>query len=355
MKLLQLAEMAKAISAKTCGKCGNAITDRNYYYYKGQYFHKGGCNGAAVAAAPAAPATPADPNAPVQPTAQRVAKTPAATKAPADQKVAELNRWLYFHGIKNATVDPNTLVIDVDGDVEFDVEDITQLPYQFGTVTGDFSVGGMPLTTLKGCPHTVGESFDCSHTDITSFEGGPRQVGRNYIAASCSMLTSLQGLPEVVPGILALAHNTRKAAAKSKVTSLDGISKRIGTLILPDAPMDLHDIHKKIEFIRNQIVMYHPHGSKEEPVSRALGVLLIKGLRDGIYSVPNSWLGQAMSFYRAKVRDSWNYQDQPMPNRKQQASAMKLDPDQIEELAYDDLLSAQEALIDAGYGKLAKL
>lgn len=353
MKLLQLAEMAKAISAKTCGKCGNTIVDRNYYYYKGQYFHKGGCTGAATTTPSSA--TPADPNAPVQPATPSVAKTPAQPQTPVNQKAAELNRWLHYHGIKNAKVDPNTLVVDVDGDVEFDVEDITALPCQFGTVTGDFSVGGMPLTTLKGCPHTVGESFDCSHTDITSFEGGPSKVGRNYLASGCTELSSLQGLPEVVPGVLALATTSRHTGAASKVRSLDGIPKRIGSLILPDAPMDLHDIHKKIEFIRNQIVVYHPYSKNEETIKRGLGLLLIQGLRDGIASVPNNWLGQGMSFFRAKIRDGWDYNDKPSSYRKLFASSMKMDPDQVEELAYDDLLSAQEALIDAGFGKIAKL
>ena len=349
MKLLKLAEMAKAISAKTCGKCGNVITDRNYYYYKGQYFHKGGCN---ATTAPAAPGTQ-----PATPSAPRVAKPAAAPQSPADQRVRAINQWLHYHGIKNAKVDPATGVIDVDGDVEFDVEDITALPYQFGTVTGDFSVGGMPLTTLKGCPHTVGESFECSHTDITSFEGGPKQVGRNYLAGGCKELVSLQGLPEVVPGILALAMSNYRSStpAPVKVTTLDGISKRIGSLILPAGPLDLHNIHKKIDFIRNQIVVYHPHGSKAPTVIRALGLMLIQGLRDGIASAPASTLGQTMSFYRSKIRDMYNYSDQRQSYRKSYAGAMKMDIDQVEELAYDDLLSAQEALIDAGYGKIAKL
>lgn len=348
MKLLQLAEMAKAISAKTCGKCGNTIVDRNYYYYKGQYFHKGGCTGAATTAPTSAT--------PGQPAAPRAAKTPTAAATPEAQKAAALTQWLRYHGINNAKVDPSTLVIDVDGDVELDVEDITQLPFQFGTVTGDFSVGGMPLTTLKGCPHTVGESFDCSHTDITSFEGGPTKVGRNYLASACTSLTSLQGLPEVVPGVLALASSRRHNNSNlSKITSLDGISKRIGTLVLPDRPMDLHDIHKKIEFVRNQIVVYHPHGKTDPTVTRALGLLLVKGLRDGIVSLPNSWLGVGMSFYRAKIRDAWDYTGKNQSYRKQYASTLRQDPDQVEELAYDDLLSAQEALIDAGFGKMAKL
>lgn len=319
MKLFDLHEMAKAISAKTCGKCSNDIVDRNYYYYKGQYFHKGGC-----------PAAGTTPSAPSQPGA---AATPAAPRqvaprpAPVSSGVQKITEWLNKHDVTNFSVDPTTGAVDVTGNVMLDVDNITQLPVKFGRVTGSFSVGGSDLTTLEGCPTFVGKTFNCRNTDITDFTGGPQEVGGSYTASNNAKLTSLQGLPRIVPGTLDLS-------GKSQLKTLDGISEQMGSLSLPSSPISCKGIHKLVKKVRN-IVAFN---SDPKTSSHWLGVLFIEGLRDGVE------VSQDRRLHR--------YLNAVLDIRGKEVAR---DPDAEPPLPYRDVLDVQEKLIDAGYSRIAKL
>ena len=118
------------------------------------------------------------------------------------------------------TINPDGTV-DVVGDVStyhHPDDSLTELPIQFGTVTGNFDIGSLEnLTTLKGCPHTVGffgcnglkkitsleggpnivfGDFDAGSTGIVSLIGGPSRVNGRYYVANCP-LTSLEGAPKI--------------------------------------------------------------------------------------------------------------------------------------------------------------
>lgn len=320
MKLFDLQEMAKAITAKTCGKCGNPIVDRNYYFYKGGYFHKGGCAGAATTPAPAGTNAIA--------AATRPAKAPAAAANPEQA----IRNWLNIHGVENFKIDPTTGVVDVDADVVMDIDHITKLPVKFGIVTGSFDIGGSNINTLEGCPHTVGKSFNCSHTDITSFDHAPQQVGRSFIAGELAQLTTLRGLPRIVPGTLDLAGQT-------KIQNLEGISEKIGTLILPSGKFSCHNIHKMVKYIRSHIVF------QDLTSTHWLGILFIDGMKDGISiergkSTVEKLIDPVIRT-RSHVRGNAN-------------PALQRNPDDPEPLPYRDVLNIQEQLIDAGFAAIAK-
>ncbi|HOB25691.1 MAG TPA: hypothetical protein PKG93_00890 [Bacilli bacterium] len=51
--------------------------------------------------------------------------------------------------------------IDVDGDVYLDGEKLTNIPLEFGRVTGHFWCYSNELTSLQGCPISVGGGFYC--------------------------------------------------------------------------------------------------------------------------------------------------------------------------------------------------
>ena len=108
--------------------------------------------------------------------------------------------WLDQLGVKNYKF--NNGKIDVDGDVRLQINR-PQLPgpVKFGNVTGNFIISASRLTSLRGCPDTVGENFICSHNDLESLEGGPRQVGGSYSAIE-NPLESVQGIAQQIGGTL---------------------------------------------------------------------------------------------------------------------------------------------------------
>ena len=77
-----------------------------------------------------------------------------------------------------------------------------KLPFKFGRVDGYFDCDGCPsLTSLEGAPQKVGRDFYCSHcTSLTSLKGAPQEVGRNFYCRNCPSLTSHEGAPKKVGG-----------------------------------------------------------------------------------------------------------------------------------------------------------
>jgi hypothetical protein len=69
-----------------------------------------------------------------------------------------------------------------------------QLPVKFDTVSGFCAFGLSGLTTLDGCPKTVGKAFNCNRNKLTDLYGGPVHVVGGY-TVSDNKLTSLIGLP----------------------------------------------------------------------------------------------------------------------------------------------------------------
>ena len=108
------------------------------------------------------------------------------------------HKW--FATIGTASVDSNTNKITVNGscDLRFmplpNSQGERSLPVHFDHVAGDFSVEAKGLTTLEGCPRTVGGQFFASYNRIKDLIGGPDHVGKRYVVRYCEQLESLDGL-----------------------------------------------------------------------------------------------------------------------------------------------------------------
>ncbi len=74
-----------------------------------------------------------------------------------------------------------------------------RLPVNFDTVTGAFNLDHCGLSSLEGCPNSVGASFACRRNNITSLQGGPAIVKGHYICSD-NYLRSLGGCPAEVGG-----------------------------------------------------------------------------------------------------------------------------------------------------------
>jgi hypothetical protein len=64
------------------------------------------------------------------------------------------------YGIRNYTINKNGS-IDVDADAVIQYMNLEKLPLKFGDVSCDFSCSSNKLTSLEGCPKSVGGYFYC--------------------------------------------------------------------------------------------------------------------------------------------------------------------------------------------------
>jgi hypothetical protein len=121
------------------------------------------------------------------------------------------------YGIQNYTINPDGTV-DVDGDVNLSYKKLDKLPVRFGKVTGYFWCDDNRLTTLEGCPQTVGAEFDCSYNQLTTLEGCPQTVGTEF-DCSYNQLTTLEGCPQTVGGGFYCNNN--------QLTTLEGCPHKV--------------------------------------------------------------------------------------------------------------------------------
>jgi hypothetical protein len=137
------------------------------------------------------------------------------------------------YGIKNYTINSDGSV-DVDGDVYLSHKKLDKLPVRFGKVTGYFSSRGNDLTSLEGCPASVGRDFYCSNNQLSTLEGGPRKVGGHFFCYN-NQLTTLEGCPTEVGGRLWCQNN--------QLTTLEGLTD---VFIGGEFVYDKNPIHKLV-------------------------------------------------------------------------------------------------------------
>lgn len=111
------------------------------------------------------------------------------------------------YGIENYTINRDGS-IDVDGNVVLAKKRFItgKLPLNFRNVSGSFDCNFCTLTTLEGCPKSVGENFQCGFNQLTSLEGCSRSVGRDFDCFN-NQLTSLEGCPKSVGRDFYCDHN----------------------------------------------------------------------------------------------------------------------------------------------------
>jgi hypothetical protein len=107
---------------------------------------------------------------------------------------------------------------DSSGDIDVSEEGLTSLEGAPQTVDRNFNCRDNKLTSLEGAPQTVGKDFYCSSNRLTSLEGAPQKVGGFFICNS-NRLTSLEGSPQEVGGCFDCSDN--------KLTSLAGAPQKV--------------------------------------------------------------------------------------------------------------------------------
>ena len=89
------------------------------------------------------------------------------------------------------------LSVDVFEDVTLSEKGFLNLPIQFNHVDGYFTLSHNRLTTLKGAPRSVSNSFNCVSNNLKSLEHGPVEVMKNYYAGK-NLLENTNGFPKLV-------------------------------------------------------------------------------------------------------------------------------------------------------------
>jgi hypothetical protein len=107
----------------------------------------------------------------------------------------DIESWLKKYNIKNYTINDD-LTVDVNGSVYISNTSLKEIPIQFNIVNGVFDCSHNELTSLKGCPKEVNGSFYCYNNKLTSLESGPTEVRGNFDCDN-NELTSLDYLSRI--------------------------------------------------------------------------------------------------------------------------------------------------------------
>ena len=101
------------------------------------------------------------------------------------------------YNIKNYTINKDGS-IDVNGDVDLSVNELTEITLKFKNVSRCFNCSHNELISLKGSPERVINFFGY-YNQLATLEGGPKYVSEGFWCNS-NQLTSLKGCPEIIYG-----------------------------------------------------------------------------------------------------------------------------------------------------------
>ena len=124
------------------------------------------------------------------------------------------------YNITNYTINPDGS-IDVDGRVDLNYRNLTELPLTFNRVNGYFGCGYNKLTRLKGSPRWISGFFTCVHNNLTSLEFSPEYIGDGFDCSN-NDLTDLVGSPKEVVGSFYCISNP-------KLINPKGCSEKMGS------------------------------------------------------------------------------------------------------------------------------
>jgi hypothetical protein len=135
-----------------------------------------------------------------------------------DEKAIKSKLANHFNVKGTFVVDPVTGVVDVDGDVQL-TSKIPRLGLQFGVVTGDFVCSHTQLKSLEGSPRETGKDFRCRDNLLSSLKGAPSKTGGRF-DCGFNKLTTLEGSPQQVFGSFDCDSN--------QLENLKGMPSKIG-------------------------------------------------------------------------------------------------------------------------------
>ncbi len=128
----------------------------------------------------------------------------------------DIIKWLNKNNVKNFEITQDN-EINVKGPVNLaaKLENLSKLPVVFNKVEGNFDISDNELTSLEGCPKVVLKDFICLKNEIKTLKGSPKQVDGNFIIIH-NHINSFKHSPKIVKGDYICSHNPAK--------NLDGIN-----------------------------------------------------------------------------------------------------------------------------------
>jgi hypothetical protein len=101
-------------------------------------------------------------------------------------KKALIIEWLNKMGVtSNYSIKDDYTIDIINSGIDLSYKNLHQFPdyIQFDRVDGYFYCNTNYLTSLRGCPKTVGDEFDCSDNNLKYLEYCPEYVGYNFYCA----------------------------------------------------------------------------------------------------------------------------------------------------------------------------
>lgn len=108
----------------------------------------------------------------------------------------DIRRWLDNKKIEQYKINKD-LTVDVFGrvDIKFSLNEVKELPVQFGKVYGHYFCSEQDLTSLKGSPYEIFGTFDCSNNLLDDLRFSPVIIHSTF-DCSYNKLKSFQTFPE---------------------------------------------------------------------------------------------------------------------------------------------------------------
>ena len=92
-----------------------------------------------------------------------------------------LTSLLHSSGITKFTINSDYSVdVDQNCNISESLVRDGKLAVRFRHVSGSFDCSHNSLTSLQGCPSTIGGSFYCNHNSLSSLQGCPSEIGGSF-------------------------------------------------------------------------------------------------------------------------------------------------------------------------------
>jgi hypothetical protein len=148
------------------------------------------------------------------------------------------------------SINRDTGLVDVIGNVDASMMNLTEIPLNFGEVSGYFYCYINELTSLVGAPQSVGGNFYCFNNPLTSLLGAPKSV-EGDIDCSCNKLNSLVGAPQSIGGMFYI--NLFDIDKKDYPVIIPEIEELISRGVNLHNPQDCYYPYKEIHYTNKLI------------------------------------------------------------------------------------------------------
>lgn len=157
----------------------------------------------------------------------------------------DIEKWLQKNHIRNYTIREN-LIVDVDSDVGLYNIGLSSIPIQFGIVNGYFECSHNNLYSLKGCPREVNGDACFNHNCLISLEYCPTFIKRDFMLYDNPILDiNLQEFPQEIGGDICLGN--KEFDLCSKIKSLEELYNNKGTLVSTLQSIKSHVLKNSLE------------------------------------------------------------------------------------------------------------